>query len=42
MMEQYPVVLKPDVGERGNGVAVIRSRKELESYLNRASGDTII
>ncbi len=39
---EFPVVLKPDVGERGAGVAVIRSREELRSYLDAASGDTII
>jgi hypothetical protein len=39
---EYPVVLKPDIGERGHGVAVIRSAEELESYLRSAAGDTII
>lgn len=39
---EFPVVLKPDVGERGSGVAVIRSFAELESYLHRAESDTII
>lgn len=29
----YPVVLKPDVGERGQGVAVIRDETEAEHYL---------
>jgi membrane protein DedA with SNARE-associated domain len=38
----FPVVLKPDVGERGSGVAIARSRTELESYLYRAAADTII
>src|SRR5436190_10296514 len=38
----FPVVLKPDVGERGAGVAVIRSRAEMEAYLGAAEGDTII
>ncbi len=37
-----PVVLKPDVGQRGSGVAVIRSRDEMNSYLTRAAGDVII
>src|SRR5262249_34249823 len=32
----FPVVLKPDVGERGSGVAIVRSRGELESYLRAA------
>lgn len=30
----FPVVLKPDAGERGAGVAVIRSEAELSDYLN--------
>ena len=30
----FPVVLKPDAGERGAGVAVIRSEAELNGYLN--------
>jgi len=38
----YPVVLKPDVGERGSGVAVVRSQEELRTHLGGASGDTII
>jgi hypothetical protein len=37
-----PVVLKPDQGQRGVGVKVARVRSELESYLQRASGDTVI
>ncbi|MCW5980394.1 MAG: VTT domain-containing protein [Bryobacteraceae bacterium] len=36
-----PVVLKPDVGERGTGVAVIRSAPELDRYFETARGDTI-
>lgn len=38
----YPVVLKPDVGERGQGVAIARTRSEVESYLHRAEGDVIL
>ncbi len=30
----YPVVLKPDAGQRGSGVAVIRSSDELRTYLS--------
>ncbi|HEX6624718.1 MAG TPA: VTT domain-containing protein [Pyrinomonadaceae bacterium] len=37
-----PVVLKPDAGQRGSGVAVVRTEKELEEYLSRARVDTII
>ncbi|MDQ1348554.1 MAG: hypothetical protein QG573_1929 [Acidobacteriota bacterium] len=36
-----PVVLKPDVGERGRGVTVVRSAGEMESYLASASGRLI-
>jgi membrane protein DedA with SNARE-associated domain len=38
----YPIVLKPDVGQRGAGVAVVRSPAELEAYLRGATGDTIV
>jgi hypothetical protein len=38
----YPVVLKPDVGERGTGVAIVRSDRELAAYFGTATGDTIV
>lgn len=38
----YPVVLKPDVGERGQGVVIARTHVELESYLHSAEGDVIL
>jgi membrane protein DedA with SNARE-associated domain len=38
----YPVVLKPDVGERGAGVAIVRNQAELEAYLRCSLMDTII
>lgn len=38
----FPVVLKPDAGQRGSGVAVVRTWGQLEEYLCRARGDTII
>src|SRR5262249_2241745 len=38
----FPIVLKPDVGERGAGVAIVRSDRELASYLAVAAGDTIV
>lgn len=38
----YPVVLKPDVGERGRGVAVVRSEAELARYLERSGGRVIV
>jgi pimeloyl-ACP methyl ester carboxylesterase len=37
-----PIVLKPDQGERGAGVKVVRCRAELEAYLEHARGDTIV
>lgn len=38
----YPVILKPDMGERGSGVAVIRSEVALANYLRTATDDMII
>ena len=38
----WPLVLKPDIGERGSGVAIIRSEAEVAAYLERAAGDTIV
>jgi membrane protein DedA with SNARE-associated domain len=38
----FPIVLKPDVGERGTGVAIVRNDQELASYLAVAEGDTIV
>jgi len=38
----FPVVLKPDQGQRGTGVAVIRSNEETDQYLASVSVDTII
>ncbi len=37
----YPLVLKPDVGHRGQGVSLIRSERAVETYLAAARGDTI-
>ena len=39
---EWPLVLKPDIGERGSGVAVIRSMPELEAYLEHTTDDTIV
>jgi hypothetical protein len=39
---EFPVVVKPNVGERGNDVAIIRSDVELQAYLRGATGDTLI
>lgn len=38
----FPVVLKPDVGERGSGVAVVHSEDELARYFSTPRSDTII
>jgi membrane protein DedA with SNARE-associated domain len=38
----FPVVLKPDVGERGEGVAVIRTHEDLRHYMNRAAFPIIV
>ncbi len=38
----YPVVLKPDQGERGSGVEIVKSAAELQSYLRTARLPTII
>lgn len=38
----YPVVLKPDVGERGRGVAVVRSRDATRRYLEGAEAPLIL
>jgi membrane protein DedA with SNARE-associated domain len=38
----WPLVLKPDVGERGSGVAITRSEGEVRAYLEQARHDTIV
>lgn len=38
----FPIVLKPDVGERGSGVEIIHSRREMERYLGQAPGSVIL
>ena len=38
----WPVVLKPDVGERGSGVAIVRSEEEIRGYLETTHSDTLI
>jgi membrane protein DedA with SNARE-associated domain len=38
----FPIVLKPDVGERGRGVTVARDWREVENYVSAADGDTIL
>lgn len=39
---QFPVVFKPDIGERGLGVAIIRSRDEARAYLTISLDDIIV
>lgn len=38
----FPVVCKPDIGERGAGVSIIRNENELEDYLNANDDDVIV
>jgi pimeloyl-ACP methyl ester carboxylesterase/membrane protein DedA with SNARE-associated domain len=38
----WPIVLKPDVGERGNGVGIIRSQAQAENWLVDCAGDAIV
>jgi membrane protein DedA with SNARE-associated domain len=38
----YPVVLKPDVGERGMGVAIMRSREAAENWLEMFGGEGMV
>jgi hypothetical protein len=40
--DEFPIVLKPDIGERGSGVAIVRSQQEANAYLRAATGDTIM
>ena len=38
----FPVVLKPDAGQRGLGVAIIRSSRQLREYLEKAPFPVIL
>ena len=38
----FPLVLKPDVGERGKGVKVIKDRYALQDYLSDCTDDIIV
>ncbi len=38
----FPIVIKPDVGERGNGVEKISNAAQLAEYLQNSSGKLII
>ena len=39
---QFPVVLKPDAGQRGAGVAIVRSSEHLHDYLTNSSFPVIL
>lgn len=39
---EWPVVLKPDIGERGSGVAIVHSAQEARAYLASAAGDIMV
>lgn len=39
---EFPLILKPDVGERGKGVAIIHDQAQLESELITQTGDMIL
>jgi hypothetical protein len=39
---QFPVVLKPDAGQRGSGVAIVRSPEQLREYLTHSSFPVIL
>jgi hypothetical protein len=39
---QFPVVLKPDAGQRGSGVGIVRSPEQLREYLTHASFPAIL
>ena len=39
---EFPVVLKPDAGQRGSGVAVVRTSEQLQEYLTHASFAAIL
>lgn len=38
----YPVVLKPDIGERGKGVMIARTPKEAADYASHSDSDIIV
>jgi len=38
----YPIVLKPDAGQRGSGVAIIRDDLQLRGYLELADYDVLL
>jgi len=39
---QFPVVLKPDAGQRGSGVSIVRSSQRFYEYLTHSSFPIIV
>lgn len=39
---EFPLVVKPDVGERGDGVAIVREGSDLARRLAEATGDLLV
>lgn len=39
---QFPVVLKPDAGQRGSGVSIVRSSQRFFEYLTHSSFPIIV
>jgi membrane protein DedA with SNARE-associated domain len=39
---QFPIVVKPDVGERGNGVRILQSEVELRAQMESLTEDAVI
>jgi len=39
---QFPIVLKPDAGQRGSGVSIVRSPRNLRDYLTHAAFPVIL
>jgi membrane protein DedA with SNARE-associated domain len=38
----YPLVLKPDVGQRGAGVKIVQSEEQVLDYLNRSTAPLVV
>src|SRR5262245_48858751 len=38
----FPFILKPDIGQRGVGVKLIRSREQVESYLRQTGAQLVV
>jgi hypothetical protein len=38
----FPCIAKPDIGERGSGVSIIKDKNELDNYFKKNKGDIII